>query len=296
MRSIVRLLVAIVTIASLDSARVSAQLPRVIEIPGAPQLPVPPAPQQRPPTPPPVRAEERAPQGDGSSIFTPQPIGLGAAVTGRIEAGMPSRFFLVPRLPSNKRDWVAARLETRSPTLQLCMTVYNDERNKVEDKRCAPNAAANVAVRFLAMPSNAHVIEVGAGSAGDFQLTVTPGNDFDAFEPSDSFANAAELTLGKPASDLNIMDSQDRDFYRFKSGTQTTVALTLENQSMTLVPCVTLYDESRNVVGSAVCGRNPGSNIDTPFKVAPDSRYFVEIASYNTFGRTTVGAYSLVVK
>ena len=179
----------------------------------------------------------------GKTILTAAPIQLGADVQASIMDGAVSNFFSFSS-PSGSRDMVRVRLENTSTTLMPQMKVFDTERVEVASDY-KTTAGANI-TQQVAVPAGArYYIQVSGFSSttGTYTLSVAPLKAFDRFEPNEDVLKPSETKTGQDV-EANVMDSEDRDMFRVTVSAGP-VRVTVTNRSSTLVPEITLLDDTR---------------------------------------------------
>src|SRR6202042_869963 len=102
--------------------------------------------------------------------------------------------------------------------------------------------------------------------------------------------SAASIAVGKTI-EAGIMDPSDVDYYRFESGNNEKLVVSLENRSTTLAPTITVYNPDKGKQ-SELANTTRGGDVSLSFAARPNSRYFVEVSSYYGDGH---GNYALTV-
>ncbi|MFN2623717.1 MAG: tetratricopeptide repeat protein [Chthoniobacterales bacterium] len=216
---------------------------------------------------------------------------LEKTITGTIADGNDSDFFRITT-PPKYRDILQVRIENPSK-LKPGLTVYDAKKSVVHNAGDTfGTAGADLDYDFVVQPDTSFFLQVlGWGSSGRYKLTVRPLKKYDAYEPNDDILHAVSIEIGKEIS-ANIMDRDDSDFYRIKTGsTGGTVKGHLENRSNTLNPGANVYDGNK----SSVAVKNGGgpfgdkaANLDFSFAVQPNAIYFVQIHGWGTNGDYTL--------
>lgn len=215
---------------------------------------------------------------------------LEKTVGANIADGNDTDFFRITT-PPKYRDIVQVRIENESNTLSPGVRVFDSNKSTLGGNY-NDTAGANLEHSFVVSPDATFYVQVyGRGSStGRYTITVKSLKKYDAYEPNDDIRHPAAVEIGKQI-DANIMDGEDLDFYRFKTGAKgTTVKLHIENQSTTLRPGISVFDSNKSALGGNY-NDTAGANLDHSFSVQSDTVYFVEI--YPRSG--SAGDYSLLI-
>ena len=190
--------------------------------------------------------------------------------------------------PSGPRDHLRVRLENRSQSLALALAVKDADKAPIGGLSGAQ--AANITYEFPATPSATHYLQVGTDNhqGGAYTLIVEPTHSFDAFEPNDTILTAKDIPTGREI-EANIMDDQDRDFYRFRARGDKTV-IVVENRSPTLAIELAVSDADKAPIG----GRygSAAANVRYEFDSKPGSTYYLQVLPYEHQG----GKYAVTIQ
>jgi hypothetical protein len=193
--------------------------------------------------------------------------------------------------PATKRDWVDVVLNNDSTTLAPTITVYNSEKSE-QSHETNFTRGGDITYSFVAPPDSRYYAEVSqyGGSYGDYRLTIRLRNAFDAYEPNDDILNASSIAVGKTI-EAGIMDPGDVDFYRFETGNNAKLIVSLENRSTTLAPTITVYNPDKSEQAHETNFTRAG-DVSHSFTALPNSRYYVEVSPYGG----SYGNYALTVR
>jgi hypothetical protein len=220
-----------------------------------------------------------------NSILKAKEIQLNTVIRAAIGSNSDPHYFSFT-MQGNKRDLVDIILNNESTTLAPTITFYNP------DKSALPSASnttpgGDVTYSFVASPKTQYYVEVSPYNGyGDYRLTVRSRNAYDAYEPNDDILDAHKIAVGESIK-AGIMDPKDLDFYTFESGSNEKLVVSVENRSTTLAPTITVYNPDKSAQPSAT-NTTPGGDIADPIVARPNSRYYVEVSSYNGYGDYTL--------
>ncbi len=223
-------------------------------------------------------------------LLTPQTVALLRPVSAEIAARDDEDVFVF-RTPGTYRDRIHIRLAARSSTLIPQLVLYSADKSQIGDTY-SNTPGADLNYRFVSEPDTLYHVRIGtySPSQGAYELTVTPLESFDRFEPNDGLTKASEIQAGARIS-AEIMDRHDLDVYKVTcSRGGTAVEMKLINESDGLRPQVILYDENRAILHSDY-GANAGSNIAWSRDLQAGEDYYISVGPYDT----TSGRYSLSV-
>jgi hypothetical protein len=118
----------------------------------------------------------------------------------------------------------------------------------------------------------------------------------DASSPNKSLATAVRLTPGNATVNGDLSTLQDVDYYQFKAAANSVTTVLLQTSGISLlVPQLTVYDASGNVVQSVVSNGPLGGDLSVRLNnLTPGSTYYIEVqgATSDVFG---IGSYRLSV-
>lgn len=124
-------------------------------------------------------------------------------------------------------------------------------------------------------------------------------DEFDARQPNETVADATRISLGQDAISVfeaDLTTTADKDLYEFRPGIHTdTLTVRVQTAGLSLLaPRLTVYDNARNVVGTA--SGSAGDNVEvTLTDVRGNSTYFIQVegATDDVFA---VGGYRLTIE
>lgn len=152
---------------------------------------------------------------------------------------------------------------------------------------------ANLEKSFVAPPQAIFCVRVASFGdyPGAYTLRIEPQKACDSFEPNDDILSARTVEFGK-GIEGNILDAEDKDFYKFKApaGKKSFKAV-LHNLSTTLRPQVVSYDGQKAQINSTY-KTTLGADLTLAFETTPSEDFYVEVNSFGDYP----GAYSLVVE
>jgi hypothetical protein len=231
---------------------------------------------------------EAEPNGD---IGHANVIALGQPVEGAVDAAGDEDYFRFTAPPS-PRDMLEVRLENRSKTLAPTLALVGADRRYSGWGKAVGQASFNLTEHVAPDPNTSWFVAVsGAGSTGEYRVTVRPLHAYDSFEPNDDFAVATTLPPGRTV-EANILDGRDSDYYSFVSTRTGKMRVELANTSPTLVPAISIYSGDHRFTASAPEVRSAGASLDYAIAVEDGKAYYVQVASRNGTG----GGYRLTLK
>jgi hypothetical protein len=217
-------------------------------------------------------------------------LALGKDVSAEMGSGDSDFFrFIVPPVP---RDHIAIEVETRSPTLELGMRMYDGEQRLALDHQ-PEGPGRHIAVHIAPRPNSTWFLEFWSthGTSGDYTVRVSPMKAFDAYEPNDDIFAASRIQVGT-AIQANIMDADDTDFYAFESPAGGTVTIDLQTRSSTLIPALTTFGTDKRNMGFGPDIRTPGQSLRHTMAVEAHQTYYLQVWAQGG----TAGEYSLTIR
>ncbi len=213
---------------------------------------------------------------------------LEKAVAGNIPDEQDTDFFLITT-PAKYRDILQVKIENQSTTLRPGLRIFDGNKAGLSGNH-NETPGANLEHTFPVPPDSRFFVQVYGDyrTTGRYTLTVKPLKKYDAFEPNGDILHAAHIDIGKEISG-DIMDSDDTDFYHFKTNAEgTAVKVHIENQSTTLRPGIRIFDSNKSAL-SANHNETPGANLEHSFPVKPNTTYFADVyGDYSTSGSYTL--------
>jgi len=234
-------------------------------------------------------AREVEPNND---ILNPNEIPLNATIDAAIDSPSDVDFFTFSS-PGPRRDYIDIVVSNGSTTLAPEITVYKSDKGTLNSTYNA-TPGGDASYSFAAQPSSRFYVRVSSrygSSSGSYRLAVRARNAFDGYEPNDDILNASLVEVGKTI-EANIMDPSDVDFYRFDTGNNARLAVSLENRSTTLAPEITIYKPDKGVASSTY-NATPGGDVIYSFAAQPNSRFYVRVSS--RYGANS-GKYALTIR
>jgi tetratricopeptide (TPR) repeat protein len=197
--------------------------------------------------------------------------------------------FIAPPAP---RDRVVIEVESRTPTLELGMRLYDGESRLVLDRR--PESPGRNLVEYLTpAPNSSWTLEFWSAhsTGGEYTVRVSALRAFDAYEPNDNIFAATRIEAGSPVQ-ANIMDETDTDYYSFESQTGGTVTIELENRSSMLIPALTTFGADKRNTGFGPDVRTAGGSLRHTMAVEAHRTYYLQV-----WGQArSSGEYTLTVR
>jgi hypothetical protein len=216
---------------------------------------------------------------------------IGTTIVGEISPAGDVDSFLFHYV-SKLRDIVQVKLSNQSTTLTPALALYNQSKARIGNWYSS-TAGSDLSFSFSADPGQDYFVQVSsfASDVGKYTLAVLPQRAYDEYEPNDDVFHA---TLWKAGQEIvaNVMDAQDVDWYRLTGLTQKQVTVHFENQSMTLVPIVTLHNQSKAQIDQKY-SVTAGADLDLSFSADPGQDYYIQVAA---FGGSSAGKYKLIVR
>jgi hypothetical protein len=120
---------------------------------------------------------------------------------------------------------------------------------------------------------------------------VTPQKAHDAFEPNDDILSPAAVKVGTDIV-ANVMDKEDRDWYRVSGATKTSLRVIFENLSTTLKPDVKVYDGNKSQLVDKY-DTTAGANLNFTVDIRELRDFYVEVAPFGSGG---TGKYRLRIE
>jgi hypothetical protein len=193
---------------------------------------------------------------------------------------------------SKLRDVVQVKLSNQSTTLTPALALYNQSKARIGNWYSA-TAGSDLSFSFSADPDQDYFVQVSsfANDVGKYTLAVLPQRAYDEYEPNDDVFHATLLKAGQEIV-ANVMDPKDIDWYRLTGLTQKQVTVHFENQSTTLVPVVTLHNQSKAQIDQKY-SVTAGADLDLSFSADPGQDYYIQVAA---FGGSSAGKYKLIVR
>ena len=193
--------------------------------------------------------------------------------------------------PSACRDLIQIGIENRSTTLAPGVIAFDANKSQLPGAIYNDTKGANLEYTFSAPPNTTCYLQIyGRYSSGDYTLTVRPLKKYDAYEPNEDILHPTAVSLGTPIN-ANIMDSQDADYYQFKTAANSgKVKVSVVNRSTTLAPGITVYDANKSQLGGSDYNDTKGADFAHTFSAQPNTTYYVQI-----YGRYSSGDYTLTL-
>lgn len=218
-------------------------------------------------------------------------IQVGKKAAGAITDASVSDFYQFTT-PPGPRDIYQVALENGSTTLEPNLMVFDGNHHQLRDcGNTEPLVHAYCAFPAEGQSEYYLQVEGHSNSVGPYSLVVTSLKRADRYEPNDDFPQATRISLDSTI-EANIMDDQDVDFYLVRSGSKTgQLTASLENNSTTLDPDVTVFDGNRQQLHRCYY-LEPVAHVDCTFSAEAQADYYVRVAGQYS----TAGAYKLTVK
>lgn len=193
---------------------------------------------------------------------------------------------------SKLRDIVQVKLSNQSTTLTPALALYNQSKARIGNWYSA-TAGSDLSFSFSADPDQDYFVQVSsfANDVGKYTLALLPQRAYDEYEPNDDVFHATLLKAGQEIV-ANVMDPKDIDWYRLTGLTHKQVTVHFENQSTTLVPVVTLHNQSKAQIDQKY-SVTAGADLDLSFSADPGQDYYIQVAA---FGGSSAGKYKLIVR
>ena len=224
-----------------------------------------------------------------NTILTATSIPLSTAVEARIAGNEDTDFYRFTA-PEGQRDILEVKFENRSTTLAPGITFFNADKVQVHHTS-NDTAGADLKYRFSTEAGDTHYVQVWrqSGSAGAYALTITPEEAYDRYEPNDGILQATQISVGS-ATEANIMDQKDTDYYQVTVGAAGEVVAWLRNRSTTLAPGITLYNADKAHMNHT---SNDTAGADLKFRFSADAgaTYYIQVWRQGGAG----GLYTLTV-
>jgi hypothetical protein len=219
-------------------------------------------------------------------------IALGAAVSGEIQGGGGDIDYFRVITPPAPRDLIAVELANHS--IRFVPHVRAFDANLRILGWGEKTGQAGETVRLIGGPAPNSSIYIAVtteeSSGGQYVLSVKPQHAFDSYEPNDDIMSSHQIAIGQEVH-ANIMDADDTDFYSFQSPRKGTVTIEIRNDSHTLIPAITTYNNDRHNLGFGPELRQPGLGLHQTMNVEKDLTYYVQVWSQ----AGSAGAYTLRV-
>ena len=230
--------------------------------------------------------------GTNSTIFDARPLALGVAEPGELFTQQDTRFYKIDNT-LKLRDLAIVRLQNESGTLRPNIKVLNGERSLIVDAYdTSPGASVQRTVTLEAgVPIYVQVLPFGSNGGGKYKLSVTPQKAHDAFEPNDDILSPAAVKVGTDIV-ANVMDKEDRDWYRVSGATKTSLRVIFENLSTTLKPDVKVYDGNKSQLVDKY-DTTAGANLNFTVDIRELRDFYVEVAPFGSGG---TGKYRLRIE
>ncbi|ANX03131.1 hypothetical protein [Immundisolibacter cernigliae] len=190
------------------------------------------------------------------------------------------------------RERVIVRLENRSDTLRPYVKVFGPDKAALQEAYSG-TAGADTELAFTAEPGKLYYVEVNPyGTSGNYTLSALPQAAYDRFEPNDDPIRdtPSAITVGE-SIDANILDEQDKDWYRLAAAPGESLRITLENRSTTLRPHVVVYNAQRSQIKEGYDG-TVGASLDFSVDTTADLTYYLEVKPFSSGS----GSYRLTVQ
>ena len=245
-------------------------------------------PEGAPPTP---LAVEQEPN---NSILEANAAELGNTVSGEIATADDIDYFKFHH-NANLRDVIKVALQNLSATLASHVHVYNQNKSEIVHKY-DPTPAANLELFFPADPGNDYYIAVasfgGTPSNAKYKLSVVPQKAYDAYEPNDEAVTATAIKVGQSVL-ANILDGEDRDWYRIENVAAKEIAVRLENMSVNLRPDVYVYNQNKAQIERKY-ETTEGANLEFSFPVSSGNAFYIVVSGFG--GSPSRSNYGLSTK
>ena len=182
------------------------------------------------------------------------------------------------------------KFENRSTTLAPGITFFNADKAQVH-YTFNDTAGADLKYRFSTEAGDTHYVQVWrqGGSAGAYALTITPEGAYDRYEPNDGILQATQISAGA-ATEANIMDQKDTDYYQVTVGAAGEVVAWVRNRSTTLAPGITLYNADKAQMNYTF-NDTAGADLKYRFSADAGATYYIQV--WRQGGNK--GLYTLIV-
>lgn len=206
------------------------------------------------------------------------PVALGTQIDGAIQKDGDADYYKVTA-SKQVRDLVKVSLENLSETLVPQLTLFNQDKSKLGNDHYDYTPGANLEFYFTAEVGVSNYVRVSgvSNSSGAYRLRLSYQDAADTYEPNDNAAQSADIALDKPVPG-SILDGEDQDWYRFKAASAST-HVRMDNDSSTLAPQFSIYDENRAKLGNPYNGTN-GASIDYNLSATPGKLYYIQVVPY----------------
>jgi hypothetical protein len=217
---------------------------------------------------------------DNNSLESANLIAPGRPVDGEIMAALNDIDCFKVTSPPAPRDVLRIELTPKSRMLEPMMKVYGRDRGLLDWVKGKGAPGQPIATTLAPAPNSRLYLEVsGYGdSAGLYRLSVTPLHAFDKNEPNDDIFNPTPLELGQSVA-ANIMDRADTDYYSFEAAKSGKVKVTIQNQSVTLIPALSTFNPDMRSSGFGPDVRVHGGNLEHTYEVEAGRKYFIQVWS-----------------
>ena len=184
--------------------------------------------------------------------------------------------------PSGPRDYFRVTLRNQSAQFTPQLAAFDAQRALIEGVSSHTGAGGDLTHTFPASPANRHIVNVFpyGSTGGSYTLLVEPMRAFDDYEPNDTIQLPREIPSGR-LIDANIMDAQDKDYFKFRARSSTTV-ITAENRSENLQIQLATFDADRAPAGSLSTGAGPAANVRHELQTVPGGMYILQVWPYGS--------------
>jgi hypothetical protein len=213
---------------------------------------------------------------------------IATRVAGEIVEKGPSNFYRLDNTAS-QRDIFLVQLENKSATLKPQLKVYDANRSTVVEKYDYTPGASVQQLLSLNPRQTIYLEVLPFGSAGAYELSITPQKAYDANEPNDDQLSPKVVAFGTPLEG-NIMDEGDADWFRITGASAAKVNVVLDNQSTTLKPHVKVYSSTKSQKRDEY-DSTAGAGLDFVVDIEPGKDFYLQVVPYSSTGK-----YSLTVK
>lgn len=220
--------------------------------------------------------------GANASFVEARQLAPGVAEPGEIFSTDDTRYYVVGN-NLKVRDLAVVRLQNESTTLRPNLKIFNADKSQIAEPYDGTPGASVQHVLTLTPGQPIYLQVLPYNSVGKYKVSVTPQNAFDRFEPNDDALTPTAVKVGTDIN-ANVMDTQDRDFYRFSGVTSPIVKVTFENLSTTLRPNLKIYDDNKSQLMEQYDG-TPGANLNFEINLKQPRDFYVEVLPYNTSGK-----------
>lgn len=217
-------------------------------------------------------------------------IALGPGVSGEIQGGGGDVDYFRVISPPAPRDLIAVELANHSIQFVPHVRVFDANLRILGWGQKTGQAGESIRLVGGPAPNSSIYIAVGTEESrgGQYILSVKPQHAFDSYEPNDDIMSSHQIAIGQEVH-ANIMDADDTDFYSFQSPRKGTVTIEIRNDSDTLIPAITMYNNDRHNLGFGPELRQPGLGLHQTMNVEKDLTYYVQVWSQ----AGSAGAYTL---